>query len=151
MTKSTFRLSNIIRQVQAYLQGQGGEPVYETVTDTAATRRGHAGDRIPNIEELTARGVFSYTQYTDKQAMKDAWRARFGTKGYASAPSGTGPIGSEAERYPRETSLKSGTTNRGEIKKTTCGHVLLGREGENRYFCQKRNIPPAGHQPRAQQ
>lgn len=44
MTKSTFRLSNIIRQVQAYLQGQGGEPVYETVTDTAATRRGHAGD-----------------------------------------------------------------------------------------------------------
>ena len=39
MTKSTFRLSNIIRQVQAYLQDQGGEPVYETVTDAAATRR----------------------------------------------------------------------------------------------------------------
>ncbi len=27
---------------------------------------------IPNIEELTARGVFSYTRYTDKQAMEDA-------------------------------------------------------------------------------
>lgn len=39
MTKSTFRLSGIIRQVQAYLQDQGGEPVYETVTDAAATRR----------------------------------------------------------------------------------------------------------------
>ena len=39
MTKSTFRLSGIIRQVQAYLQDQGGEPVYETATDAAATRR----------------------------------------------------------------------------------------------------------------
>ena len=39
MTKSTFRLSGIIRQVQAYLQDQGGEPVYETVADAAATRR----------------------------------------------------------------------------------------------------------------
>lgn len=39
MTKSTFRLIGIIRQVQAYLQDQGGEPVYETVTDAAATRR----------------------------------------------------------------------------------------------------------------
>lgn len=39
MTKSTFRLSGIIRQVQAYLQDQGGEPVYETVTDATATRR----------------------------------------------------------------------------------------------------------------
>ena len=27
---------------------------------------------IPNIEELAARGVFSYTRYTDKQAMEDA-------------------------------------------------------------------------------
>lgn len=39
MTKSTFRLSGIIRQVQAYLQDQGSEPVYETVADAAATRR----------------------------------------------------------------------------------------------------------------
>jgi hypothetical protein len=39
---------------------------------------------IPNIEELTARGVFSYTQYTDKQAMKDA-EGTIRDKGYASA------------------------------------------------------------------
>lgn len=39
---------------------------------------------IPNIEELTARGVFSYTQYTDKQAIKDA-EGTIRDKGYASA------------------------------------------------------------------
>lgn len=39
---------------------------------------------IPNIEELMARGVFSYTQYTDKQAMKDA-EGTIRDKGYASA------------------------------------------------------------------
>lgn len=39
---------------------------------------------IPNIEELTARGAFSYTQYTDKQAMKDA-EGTIRDKGYASA------------------------------------------------------------------
>lgn len=39
MTKSPLRLSGVIRQVQAYLRDQGGEAVYETVTDAAATRR----------------------------------------------------------------------------------------------------------------
>ena len=39
MTKSAFRMSSILRQVQEYFRDQGGEPVYETVTDGAATRR----------------------------------------------------------------------------------------------------------------
>lgn len=39
---------------------------------------------IPNIEELTARGVFSYTRYTDKQAMEDA-EGVIRDKGYATA------------------------------------------------------------------
>lgn len=39
MTKSAFRMSGILRQVQAYFEDQSGEPVYETVTDGAATRR----------------------------------------------------------------------------------------------------------------
>lgn len=39
MTKSAFRMSGILRQVQKYFRDQGGEPVYETVTDSAATRR----------------------------------------------------------------------------------------------------------------
>ena len=39
MTKSAFRMSGILRQVQAYLEDQGGTPVYETVTDMAATRK----------------------------------------------------------------------------------------------------------------
>lgn len=39
MTKSAFRMSGILRQVQEYFRDQGGEPVYETVTDGAATRR----------------------------------------------------------------------------------------------------------------
>lgn len=39
MTKSAFRMSGILRQVQEYFRDQGGEPVYETVTDSAATRR----------------------------------------------------------------------------------------------------------------
>ena len=39
---------------------------------------------IPNLEELTARGVFSYTRYTDKQAMEDA-EGVIRDKGYATA------------------------------------------------------------------
>lgn len=39
MTKSAFRMSGILRQAQEYFRDQGGEPVYETVTDSAATRR----------------------------------------------------------------------------------------------------------------
>lgn len=39
MTKSAFRMSGILRQVQEYFRDQGGELVYETVTDSAATRR----------------------------------------------------------------------------------------------------------------
>ena len=39
MTKSAFRMSGILRKVQAYFEDQSGEPVYETVTDGAATRR----------------------------------------------------------------------------------------------------------------
>lgn len=39
MTKSAFRMSGILRQVQEYFRDQGGGPVYETVTDSAATRR----------------------------------------------------------------------------------------------------------------
>ena len=39
MTKSTLRLNSIIKQVKAYLQSQGGETAYETVTDATATRQ----------------------------------------------------------------------------------------------------------------
>lgn len=39
MTKTAFRMSGILRQVQAFLEDQGGTPTYETVTDGAATRR----------------------------------------------------------------------------------------------------------------
>lgn len=39
MTKSALRMGSILRQVQAYFENQGGEPAYETVTDSAATRR----------------------------------------------------------------------------------------------------------------
>ena len=49
MTKSPFRMSGILRQVQAYLDDQGGEPVYETVTDGAATKK--AVDDALNMEE----------------------------------------------------------------------------------------------------
>lgn len=49
MTKSAFRMSGILRQVQAYLDDQGGEQVYETVTDGAATRK--AVDDALNMEE----------------------------------------------------------------------------------------------------
>ncbi len=49
MTKSPFRMSGILRQVQAYLDDRGGEPVYETVTDGAATRK--AVDDALNMAE----------------------------------------------------------------------------------------------------
>ena len=39
MTKSALRMSGVLRQVQAYLEGRDSEPTYETVTDSAATRR----------------------------------------------------------------------------------------------------------------
>lgn len=39
MTKSAFRMSSILRQVQAFFSDIGNEPTYETVTDGAATRR----------------------------------------------------------------------------------------------------------------
>lgn len=39
ITKSAFRMSGILRQVQEYFRDRGSEPVYETVTDSAATRR----------------------------------------------------------------------------------------------------------------
>ena len=39
MTKSALRMSGVLRQVQAYLEGRDSEPTYEAVTDSAATRR----------------------------------------------------------------------------------------------------------------
>ena len=39
MTKSAFRMSNVLRRMGAYFSDQGGEPTYETITDGAATRR----------------------------------------------------------------------------------------------------------------
>lgn len=39
MTKSAFRMSGILRQVQEYFRDRGSAPIYETVTDSAATRR----------------------------------------------------------------------------------------------------------------
>ena len=39
MTKSAFRMSNVLRRMGAYFSDQGGEPTYETITDSAATRR----------------------------------------------------------------------------------------------------------------
>lgn len=39
MTKSALRMSSVLRQVQAYLEGRDSEPTYEAVTDSAATRR----------------------------------------------------------------------------------------------------------------
>ena len=39
MTKSALRMSGILRQVQNFLREDGTPPVYETVTDPAATRR----------------------------------------------------------------------------------------------------------------
>ena len=39
MTKSALRMSGVLRQVQAHLEGRDSEPTYETVTDSAATRR----------------------------------------------------------------------------------------------------------------
>lgn len=39
MTKSALRMSGVLRQVQAYLEGRDSEPAYEAVTDSAATRR----------------------------------------------------------------------------------------------------------------
>ena len=39
MTKSAFRMSGILRQVQEYFRDRGSAPIYETVTDSTATRR----------------------------------------------------------------------------------------------------------------
>lgn len=39
VTKSNQRLGGILRQTQAYLENRGSGPAYETVTDSAATRR----------------------------------------------------------------------------------------------------------------
>lgn len=39
VTKSNLRLSGILRQTQAYLENRDAGPAYETVTDSAATRR----------------------------------------------------------------------------------------------------------------
>ena len=39
MTKTAMRMSNILRQVQAYINDKDAAPAYETVTDEAATRR----------------------------------------------------------------------------------------------------------------
>lgn len=39
VTKSAMRLSGVLRQTQAYLENRDAGPVYETVTDSAATRR----------------------------------------------------------------------------------------------------------------
>lgn len=48
MTKSAFRMSSILRQVQAFFSDIGSEPTYETVTDGAATRR--AVDEALNLD-----------------------------------------------------------------------------------------------------
>ena len=39
ITKTTMRMSNLFRQVMAYMEDKGGEPVYRTVTDESAMRK----------------------------------------------------------------------------------------------------------------
>ena len=81
MTKSTFRLSGIIRQVQAYLQDQGGEPVYETVTDATATRRAIDDALDRDGYERWARELYSGIQadsgiYNNKERFTPAGNRR---------------------------------------------------------------------------
>lgn len=81
MTKSTFRLSGIIRQVQAYLQDQGGEPVYETATDAAATRRAIDDALDRDGYERWVRGLYSGVQadsgiYNNKERFTPAGNRR---------------------------------------------------------------------------
>ena len=59
ITKTAMRMSNLFRQVQAYLEDQGGEPVYRTVTDENAMRK--AIDDAIDMEgfEAWTRDMFS--------------------------------------------------------------------------------------------
>lgn len=59
MTKSAFRMSGILQQVQKYFSSRGSEPIYETVTDVSATRRA-VDDALDNAGyERWVRELFS--------------------------------------------------------------------------------------------
>lgn len=81
MTKTAFRMSSILNQVQAYLTSRDASPVYETVTDTAATQQAVDAALDRPAYERWVRGLFAGLEgrrgiYNGKETLTPSGRRR---------------------------------------------------------------------------